>query len=71
MLAADFDKSQRGRQEAAGVPAARRGRGMAERVALARRESPHRGRQHLGLAKVLRNELPHTMAAVRSGRITE
>ena len=31
MLAADFDKSQRGRQEAAGVPAARRGRGMAER----------------------------------------
>jgi hypothetical protein len=66
-----FDASQRAEQEAAGVPAARRGRGVAEQVALARRESPHRGRQHLGLAKIVRSKLPHTWAAWRTGRITE
>ena len=43
----------------------------AGQVALARRESPHRGRQHLSLARILRTELPHTRAAFRSGRITE
>ena len=37
----------------------------------ARRESPHRGRQHLGLAKVVARELPHTWSAWRAGRITE
>ncbi|MCD4533550.1 HNH endonuclease [Nocardioides sp. cx-169] len=45
-------------------------RGVAAEVALARRESPHRGRQHLGLALVA-GELPHTMAAFRAGRVTE
>ena len=50
VLAADFEASQRAHQAAAGVPAARQGRGIAEQVALARRESPHKGRQHLGLA---------------------
>lgn len=70
-LACDFDSSQRAEQEAAGVPAARRGRGVAEQVALARRESPHRGRQHLGLAKIVQSELPHTWTAWRTGRITE
>lgn len=71
VLSADFDASQRAEQAAQGVPAARRGRGVAAQIALARRESPHRGQQHLGLAKVLRDELPHTMAAFRAGRITE
>lgn len=42
----------------------------AAQVALARRESPHRGRQHLSLARVL-PELPHTRAALRAGRISE
>lgn len=45
--------------------------GTAHQVALARRESPHRGRRHLGLARVLTREMPHTMAAFREGRITE
>ncbi|HXH79367.1 hypothetical protein [Nocardioides sp.] len=70
-LACDFDVSQRAEQEAAGVLAARRGRGVVEQVALARRESPHRGRQHLGLAKIVQSELPHTWTAWRTGRITE
>lgn len=54
-----------------GVPAARRGRGVAEEIALARRVSPHRGKQLLGLAKVLHTELPHTRSALRAGRISE
>ena len=70
-LAAELDRSQREAHEAAGVPAARRGQGVAAQVALARRESPHRGQRHLGLAKVVTTELPHTWAAWRTGRITE
>ena len=71
VVTADFDESQRAEQASRGVPAARQGRGVAAQIALARRESPHRGQQHLGLAKVLRDELPHTMAAFAAGRITE
>lgn len=71
VLAADFDDSQRAEQAARGVPTAQQGRGVAAQVALARRESPHRGQQHLGLAKILRAELPETFAAFRAGRITE
>ncbi len=43
---------------------------MAAQVALARRESPFRGRQHLGLALALR-EMPHTAAAFSAGEVTE
>ncbi len=39
-------------------------------VALARRVSPTRGGQHVGLATAL-VEMPHTMAALRAGEITE
>jgi hypothetical protein len=42
-VAADLDESQRAVQAAAGVPTERQGRGVAAQVALARRESPHRG----------------------------
>ena len=70
-LAVELDESQRAQQEAAGVPAAQRGRGVAAQVALARRESHHRGQRHLGLAKIVASELPHTWAAWRDGRITE
>ena len=71
MLTAELDTSQRARAAAAGEPAARQGRGIAAQIALARRESPHRGQQHLGLARILRDELPHTLHAFRTGRITE
>ena len=70
-LTADFDVSQRAKAAAAGEPPARQGRGIAHQVALARRESPHRGQTHLSLAKVLRTELHATAAALRAGRITE
>ena len=70
MLTAAFDRSQREAEARAGVPEERQGRAVAAQVALARRESPHRGRQHVGLAVVL-DEMPHTKAAFRSGGITE
>lgn len=46
-------------------------KGTALEVALARRESHHRGRGHLGLARVASRELPHTWAAWRAGRVSE
>lgn len=70
-LSVDFDVSQRAAQEAAGVPAARVGRGVAEQVALARRDSAHRGGRHLGTARALVGEMPHTLAALTWGRVSE
>lgn len=40
-------------------------------VGLARRESHHRGRQHLALARVAPTELPHIWRAWRRGRVSE
>jgi Domain of unknown function (DUF222) len=70
-LAAELDESQRAEQAACGVPPVQQGRGVAAQVALARRESHHRGQRHLGLAKIVRAELPCTWDAWRTGRITE
>ena len=66
-----FDSSQRETQAAAGVPVRERGRGVAAQVALARRDSPSRGSRHLGLARALTGEMPHTMEHLAAGRITE
>ena len=67
VVTADYDAERAER----GVPAAQQSRGIAHEIALARRESPHRGQQHLSLARILGPELPHTFAAFREGRITE
>ena len=40
-------------------------------VALARRVSPHQGRQQLALARILDRELPHTKAAFDAGLISQ
>ncbi|MFC6287257.1 hypothetical protein, partial [Nocardioides sp. GCM10027114] len=70
-LTADLDASQRAAQEAAGLPARRVGVGIAAQVGLARRESPNRGAQHLGLAKVLVHEMPCTLARLTAGDVSE
>lgn len=70
-LAVAFDASVRARQEAAGVRREHVGRGVADQIALARRESPHRGMRHLGLAKVLVHEMPCTLAALECGDVSE
>ncbi|HEY2086008.1 MAG TPA: DUF222 domain-containing protein, partial [Mycobacterium sp.] len=69
--AAALDASRRATEAAEGIPAARRGRGVASEIALARRDSPARGNRHLGFAKALVHEMPHTMAALEAGGLTE
>jgi len=69
--AAAFASARRAAEDAAGVPARRRGRGVAAEIALARRDSPVRGSRHLGFANALVHEMPHTLAALESGVLSE
>ena len=70
-LAVALDIARRAAEAAAGVPSARRGRGVAAEIALARRDSPVRGGRHLGFAKALVLEMPHTLAALEAGALSE
>ena len=67
----DSTLPRRAREAAAGVPAAKRGRGLASEIALARRDSPNRGGRHLGFARALVHEMPHTLAALEAGVLSE
>ncbi|CQD14207.1 HNH nuclease [Mycobacterium lentiflavum] len=69
--AAALDAARRAAEAALGMPAAQRGRGVASEIALARRDSPARGGRHLGLAKALVHEMPHTLAALEGGALSE
>jgi hypothetical protein len=66
-----FDGQERRAQAEHGVPVSELGRGIAAQIALARRESPARGSRLLGLAKALVTEMPHTMAALDTGQLSE
>lgn len=70
-LAVVFDANQRRAQSAAGTASAEIGLGIGAQIALARKESPHRGNRLLGLAKALIGEMPHTFAALATGGINE
>jgi hypothetical protein len=70
-ITVDLDESVRAAHAAAGIPAERQGRGVAGQIALARQESPYRGGRHLGLGKMLVGEMPHTLAALERGAISE
>jgi len=70
-VSAALDESVRAERAARGLPDRERGRGVAAQVALARRESAHRGGRHLGLATALVREMPHTLAALEAGRLSE
>ncbi len=69
VVTVDFAVSQRAATPATGAPATQTGIGA--QVALARRDSPHRGGRHVGLAQALVRELPCTLGALRAGRISE
>jgi hypothetical protein len=69
--AAELDALRRSNEASAGVPAAQCGRGVASEIALARQDSPARGGRHLGFAKALVYEMPHTLAALECGRLSE
>jgi hypothetical protein len=70
-LTAELHSRRVRRAEERGVPRERRHRGVAEEVALARHESPHRGREHTSLALALVHDLPETLAALARGDISE
>lgn len=70
-LAVEIDAGRRSAEAHDGVPAARRGRGVALELALARGESHHRSRVLLGAAKALVGEMPHTFAALGAGELSE
>jgi len=71
VLTARLDTARRAREAAAGVPAARRGKGLSSEIALARRDSPNQGGRHLGFARALVHEMPHTLAALTAGMLSE
>jgi len=70
-VTARFAAGQRAARRAAGVLARDAGKGIAAQVALARRDSPVKGSRHLGLAEALVGEMPHTMAALEAGQLSE
>ncbi|TDZ79696.1 hypothetical protein DE4585_03444 [Mycobacteroides salmoniphilum] len=66
-----LDRARREEEAANGVPRRRQGAGVATEIALARQDSPARGGRHLGFAKALVNEMPHTLAALVCGALNE
>jgi hypothetical protein len=70
-VTADLDTARRAREAAEGMPAAKRGRGLGAEIALARHDAPNRGGRHLGFARALVHEMPHTLAALSSGALSE
>jgi hypothetical protein len=70
-LTAVLAEKRRTAEAAAGVPRAKQCRGLASEVALARRDSPVRGGRHLGFATALVFEMPHTLAALECGALSE
>ena len=70
-LSVDLDDSVRARHRDLRLPAREQGRGVGSMVALARRESPARGARFLGLARALNSELPHTLAAMTDGPMSQ
>jgi Domain of unknown function (DUF222) len=64
-------EKRRAAEEAAAVPARRRGKGLTSEIALARHDAPIKGGTHLGVATALVHEMPHTMAALEAGVLSE
>lgn len=64
-----FDTAQRRAHAKAGIPAAEQGQDVAGQTALARHGSQNRGGRLLGLARALVTEMPHTLAALETGRL--
>lgn len=67
----EFARSQVAAQAAAGVPASRRGRGVAEQIGFARRISPAWAARQLGLAQAWHTDLPAVFMLLRRGEISE
>ncbi len=66
-----FTAQQKADGVARHIPADRTRRSIARQIALARRESRHRGGRLVGLAGALTTETPRLFAALRSGQLSE
>lgn len=66
---AAFDASRKKQQTHARADGP--GQGVAAQIGLARRDSPASGNRHLGLAKALVAEMPHTLNALTAGALSE
>ncbi|MGH3459973.1 MAG: DUF222 domain-containing protein [Kribbellaceae bacterium] len=66
-----FAVSQVAAQRAAGVSAARRGRGIAEQIGFARGMSPAAAARQVTMAKEWSTDLPAVLGQLRAGRISE
>src|SRR5690349_14842137 len=66
-----FATSQRAKLTAAGTNSADARRSVGAQVALARRDSPHRGSRHVGLAATLVHEMPGVLRALERGDTSE
>ncbi|NYJ01468.1 hypothetical protein HNR19_002166 [Nocardioides thalensis] len=66
-----YDAARRSAEAAQGVSARRQGRGVAAEIALARKESPHRGQVLLGFAKTMCAETPHLLDRLKDGSLSE
>jgi len=53
------------------VPKSQRGKGLGAEIALARRETPARGKRFLEMARALAKDMPHTREALTQGQIRE
>ena len=70
-VTAGFAAGQREEMTRRGMSRAEQARSIGAQVALARRESPARGNQHLGVAEALTHDLPGTLAALTAGEVSE
>lgn len=68
---ARLDELRRDDEQHRAIPPSRQGRGLAAEIGLARKASPGRGAQYLGFARALVQEMPHTLAALTAGILTE
>lgn len=66
-----LEANRRDAEASRGIPANRRGHGLGDEVALARRESPWAGARWLGAARTLTADLPQTLTALMRGVISE
>ena len=66
-----YDAARRSAEAEQGVSARRQGRGVAAEIALARKESVHRGQVLIGFAKTMCAETPHLLARLKDGSLSE
>ena len=67
----EFYTSQLVEQERLGVPARRRGRGIADQLGLATKRSPVAASRRLADARAMISDMPATLAALAEGRVSE